>query len=65
MISLPSGLVIRAIIGAVLAGFSLGVAGLKAKNKVTIKNRAEALRQSYPHFVTKFKELGAEMQYRT
>lgn len=44
---------------------SLGVAGLKAKNKVTIKNRAEALRQSYPHFVTKFKELGAEMQYKT
>lgn len=43
---------------------ALGVAGLKTE-KTTIRNRAEALRESYPSFVTIFKNLGANMGYET
>lgn len=42
---------------------SLGIAGLLADGKTIIKNRAESLRQSYPQFVTVFKDLGANMGY--
>ena len=44
---------------------ALGVAGLIAEGKTQVKNRAETLRQTYPEFVTLFKELGAEMSYST
>ncbi len=44
---------------------SLGVAGLVAEGSTIIKNRAEALRQSYPQFVTIFKDLGAKMSYKS
>ncbi len=44
---------------------SLGMAGLIAEGKTVIKNRAEALRQTYPQFVTVFKDLGANMSYKS
>ncbi|KXB05693.1 hypothetical protein AKJ50_00210 [candidate division MSBL1 archaeon SCGC-AAA382A13] len=44
---------------------ALGVAGFKAEEKTIIKNRAEALRQSHPHFVTDFKDLGGNIGYET
>lgn len=44
---------------------ALGIAGLVAGEKTVVKNRAEALRQSYPQFVTVFKELGADMRYES
>lgn len=44
---------------------ALGVAGLVAEGRTVIKNRAEALRQSYPQFVTIFKNLGAGMSYES
>jgi|GEM_PF-597409 len=42
---------------------AFGVAGLQAKGVTVVKNRAEALSQSYPHFVSDFKDLGAKMRY--
>lgn len=42
---------------------SLGAAGLIAEGRTIVKNRAEALRQTYPQFVTVFKNLGANMGY--
>lgn len=42
---------------------ALGVAGLAAEGKTTVKNRAEALHESYPRFVSIFRDLGGEMSY--
>ncbi len=44
---------------------SLGVAGIIAEGETVIKNRAEALRQTYPQFVTVFKNLGAKVSYKS
>ncbi len=60
------------LVGDVVNGYhdpalvsALGVAGLTAEGKTQVKNRAETLRQTYPEFVTVFKDLGAEMSYST
>lgn len=44
---------------------ALGTAGLIAKGKTIVRNRAETLRESYPRFVSTFKDLGAEMGYKS
>ncbi len=42
---------------------ALAALGLIAEGKTTIKNRAEALRTSYPGFITTFQNLGADIGY--
>ncbi len=42
---------------------ALGTAAIIAEGKTVVKNRAETLRESYPHFVSTFKDLGAEIGY--
>lgn len=42
---------------------ALGIAGLISEEGTVVKNRAEMLRESYPHFVSIFKDLGADMSY--
>ncbi|MFP4005421.1 MAG: 3-phosphoshikimate 1-carboxyvinyltransferase [Candidatus Hadarchaeia archaeon] len=42
---------------------ALGIAGLIADGEMVVKNRAETLRESYPHFVSVFNDLGADMSY--
>jgi 3-phosphoshikimate 1-carboxyvinyltransferase len=42
---------------------SLALAGLFAKERVVIKNGPEALKTSYPRFVTRFREMGAGIGY--
>lgn len=44
---------------------ALGVAGLNAEDTTIIRNKAEALRGSYPKFVTEFQDLGADMGYES
>lgn len=44
---------------------ALGVAGLISEERTQVMHRAESLRQSYPQFVTTFKDLGAKMSYST
>lgn len=44
---------------------ALAVAGLIAEGKTTVENRAETLRESYPHFVSKFQNLGSQMGYKS
>lgn len=44
---------------------ALAVAGLKAEGKTIVENRAETLRESYPHFVSKFQNLGSKMGYKS
>lgn len=43
---------------------ALGVAGLIAEGETVVKNRAEALRDSYQSFVSTFQDLGARMEYK-
>ncbi len=42
---------------------ALGVAGLVSGGKTIVKNRAETLRESYPKFVSTFRDLGGEIGY--
>jgi len=42
---------------------ALAVLGLVAEGKTTIKNRAEALRTTYPRFVSTFRDLGGGIGY--
>jgi 3-phosphoshikimate 1-carboxyvinyltransferase len=42
---------------------SLVVAALCARERVVIKNGPEALKTSYPRFITRFREIGAEIGY--
>lgn len=61
----PAELEARAVDGhddcAVVAAIT--ALGLVAKGKTTIRNRAEALRTSYPRFVSTFQDLGADVGY--